>query len=535
MILENPSLHATSDDPSVLTCYDPCTGGLLGEVRAHSEYDIEKMLDRARVAQLQWSQTTFEERRRVLQSLSEYIVKHQRDIAQVCQRDSGKTFVDAFFGEILTTLEKLSWVCKYGEECLRDEYRPTGMLTMHKLARVEYHPLGVVSAIVSWNYPFHNTFGPLISALFAGNAILIKSSEHVAWSTTQYFQPLIHNCLESFGYPKDLVQFVIGEAGVGRALVASGVDKVTFIGSPEVGKRVMEAASANLTPVVLELGGKDAAILCDDCDLSQAVPIVMRGTFQNMGQNCIGLEKVVVHSKIYDDFVEQVSERVETMRQGCPLDEQVDCGGVTMSRQLAHIQSMVEDAVAHGARLLRGGRIEKRGNGQFFEPTILADVKPHMRIAQHEVFGPVMSIMRFETDAEAIDLVNATDYGLGTNVFSGDQERAQNILNQLRTGMGNINDFAVNYLCQSLPFGGVKSSGFGRFAGVEGLRGECLVKAVTVDRMSWLKTHIPPVLDYPMKPQSSEFCVALGELIYGQDLSSRARALKNLIVAATAS
>lgn len=229
-ILSKPGLHAESKDPMVITCYDPTSGGFLGTVRAHGLSDIENMLNKARKAQKIWAQTSFETRKQLLRALGDYLVRHQRDIADVCSRDSGKTFVDAFFGEILTTLEKIRWTCSNGEEVLKTEYRSVGMLTAHKLARVEYHPRGVVSAIVSWNYPFHNTFGPLISSLFAGNAIMIKCSEHVCWSSVNYFEKIIHALLESHGHPKELVQFVVGEAETGKNLIQSGVDKVTFIG-----------------------------------------------------------------------------------------------------------------------------------------------------------------------------------------------------------------------------------------------------------------------------------------------------------------
>lgn len=202
---------------------------------------------RAREAQ-HWfsSNTSLQMRKEFLKKLASYITKHQEDIANVACRDSGKTKVDAFFGEILTTLEKINWIVKEGEKVLQPEYRSVGLLTIHKLARVEYHPLGVVSAIVSWNYPFHNTFGPIVAALFAGNAIIIKPSEHVVWSTMRYFSILIRGFLEFNGLPSDLVQFVIGQGDVGEALVRSGVDKVTFIGSPAIGKKVMRAASDNL-------------------------------------------------------------------------------------------------------------------------------------------------------------------------------------------------------------------------------------------------------------------------------------------------
>lgn len=240
----------------------------------------------------------------------------------------------------------------------------------------------------------------------------------------------------------------------------------------------------------------------------------------------------MIHESIHDQFIERVKPLVQALRQGPPLEEGIDCGAMTMPKQLEHIQSLVDDAVKQGARLVCGGRIAIHPNsrGQFFEPTVLCDVKPFMRIAQEEVFGPVMTILKFKNDREALDLVNSSPYGLGGSVFSQDLERAQRLGRAVQSGMMNINDFAVNYLCQSLPFGGVKSSGFGRFAGIEGLRGECAVRAVTMDRVGWIKTQIPPVLDYPIQSQQSQrFCEGLARMVYASTWSERGQGLFQVV------
>ena len=196
--------------------------------------------------------------------------------------------------------------------------------------------MGVVAALVSWNYPFHNTFGPLITALFAGNGILIKASEQVAWSTTTYFAQIARTCLEACGHDPDLVQFLVGFQECGEAVVTSGVDGITFIGSPQVGAKVATAASYNLTPCVLELGGKDVAIVNKDVDLEAVVPILMRGVFQNCGQNCIGLERIIVHESLHESLIEMVGSRIKQLKQGPPLEiENIDCGAMTMSGRVS--------------------------------------------------------------------------------------------------------------------------------------------------------------------------------------------------------
>lgn len=530
----------TNDNSPVseyLKCTDPATGWHLGWVKKHAPAEIEPMLERARIAQSEFHQSPqfHSKRMQFLRDLSEFIISHQQDIANVCSRDTGKTFTDAFFGELLTTLEKVRWLFNYGAKALRPQYRSVGPMTLLKSARVEYHPRGVVAAIVSWNYGFHNVFGPMVASVFAGNAIVIKSSEVVAWSTVKYFGPLIKELLLKNEIPTDLVQFLIGEGDVGDALVRSSVDKVTFIGSPAVGKMVMRAASDRLTPVTLELGGKDAAIICDDADLDQAIPIIMRGTFQNVGQNCVGLERIVVHSSVYENFLSIVTPQVQNLRVAAPLCTQDgDCGAITLKKQLAHIERLINDAVSKGARLLAGGGILSDDisnvKGQFFAPTLIADITSQMLIAQEEVFGPVMAVMKFDSDQDAIALVNSAAFGLGGSVFSSNIQRAESITARIRTGMANINDFAVNYLCQSLPFGGCKQSGFGRFAGVEGLRDECIVKAVTKDKVSWIKNKMPSILQYPIeKKKNAEFCKALATVVYAESWVDKFRSLGGLI------
>lgn len=291
-------------------------------------------MTKAKEAQKLYSQTSFDQRRALLKTILAWVVDNQDKICALASRDSGKTVIDGSFGEILTTCEKLRWTISNGEQALAPEYRSPGMIMSHKVPRVEYHPVGVMGCIVSWNYPFHNVMGPVISALMAGNASVIKCSEHVAWSTS-FWQSVFDAALEIHGFDKNIVRLVNGWADAGAALVETA-DKITFIGSPEVGKLVMKHASATLTPVILELGGKDVAVVFDDADYDQVVQVSLRGTFQNAGQNCAGLERLVVQAGIYDKFVSDMEKRVADLRVGPPLGkEQVDMGAMTMYTQVS--------------------------------------------------------------------------------------------------------------------------------------------------------------------------------------------------------
>lgn len=505
-------LNPRSGPEGFIQCYDKGTNTPIGTVKVVTPDEVRAIVAKARKAQHVWAMTPFSVRRKLLFSLMDYILAHQREICESACVECGKTMMDGTLGEMLTTFEKLRWTAAYGEDVLAEEVRDVGLMTIHKRAAVNYVPFGVIGAIVSWNYPFHNIMGPMISALFAGNAFVGKVSEYSSFYAS-YYESMVRDGLRQLGYSPDLVSFVTGFAETGEALVAS-VDKLTFIGSPGVGKIIMRNASATLTPVVLELGGKDPAVICDDADMAQVIPVVMRGNFQNCGQNCVGLERIVVQDTVHDQLVAALEKQVRALTQGPASQKECDLGAMTMGKAaVPKIQKLVEDSVAAGAKLVCGG---KATSDYFFPPTILTNVTPTTPIAVEEVFGPVLVVMKFKTDDEAIEMVNACPYGLGSSVFTANAARGKYIADRLRTGMVNVNDFGINYLCQSLPFGGVKISGFDRFAGREGLRGNCIVRASTTDRIPGVKTTIPPILQYPISTAAFTFMENLAEVLYGR-------------------
>ncbi|KAL3154777.1 hypothetical protein ABBQ38_011323 [Trebouxia sp. C0009 RCD-2024] len=524
---------STSDGK--IPCYDPGSMQFLGHMPAMDSAQVKRMVNAAHIAAEDWKHSSFEQRTLLLKAILKYTVEHQQEICRVSSIDSGKTAVDAALGEVMVTCEKIWWLVKHGRRWLKPEYRSAGIMMFYKSARVEYHPVGVVGAIVPWNYPFHNVFNPLSAAVFAGNAIVIKVSEHASWSSL-YYGRIITAALASVGAPENLVQIVTGYAEAGNALVTSGVNKLIFVGSTEIGRKVMQAAAQTLTPVVLELGGKDAFIVCDDADLTQAVPVALKGAFFSCGQNCAGAERFFVQEGVYDAFVQQVVDTTARMRQGPAVGGgTVDCGAMCMPGLAEKVGELVDNAVQHGAKVLTGGHVVRHpSGGQFFAPTVLVDVTPDMRIWREEVFGPVFTIVKFQTDADAIALANDCPFGLGSTVFSRSKSRANKIARQLQAGMTSINDFGSTYMCQSLPFGGVKDSGFDRFAGIEGLRGLCVPKAVCQDRFpAWtmMRTDIPPILQYPLSDKSFQFACALVSMFYSPSLLGNLRGLQSLLSA----
>lgn len=511
--------------PRALAAINPGTGTALGYLPTNTVEDLPSIISHARTAHIAWAKSSFARRRRVLRVLRNYLLYEQRTLCQLSVRDTGKTMLDAALGEILPTLEKIRWLLTDGEMALCPDVRRVGPLTIHKRAEVHFQPLGVLAAIAPWNYPLHNMFNPVTAALFSGCAIVVKPSEHAAWSSV-HFARVIRRALTLCGEDADLVQIVVGGPDVGEALVGSpDVDKVFFTGSTSVGRMVAQSTAKRLIPTCLELGGKDPCIICEDADIPHVVSICLRGVFQNSGQNCIGIERVYVHEKIAQRFTKLVVEKVKAMRLG------IDIGALTLGETAINtIQSLVDDAVAQGATVLSGGkRASVEGKGFYYEPTVLSDVTMDMRIAKEEVFGPVMSVFQWSDETALIKSVNSCEFKLGSNVFSGDKHRAERILSQLRVGMGNVNDFATNYLCQSMPFGGTGQSGSDRFAGIEGLRGCCVPKAMTRDRLPGVRTSIPTVMQYPVSRNAFEFAAEINDLTYASGIIAKFDNIRNIV------
>ncbi|XP_057958195.1 aldehyde dehydrogenase 22A1 isoform X2 [Malania oleifera] len=517
--------------PDKVQCYEPATMKYMGFFPALEPVEVKERVEQARKAQKIWAKSSFRQRRQFLRILLKYIIEHQELICELSSRDTGKTMVDASLGEIMTTCEKITWLLSEGERWLKPEYRSSGRSMLHKTSKVEFHPLGVIGAIVSWNYPFHNIFNPMLAAVFSGNSVVIKVSEHASWSGCFYFR-IIQAALNVVGAPENLVDIITGFAETGEALVSSA-DKIIFVGSPGIGRMIMRNAAETLTPVTLELGGKDAFIVCEDVDVHHVAQVAVRAALQSSGQNCAGAERFYVHRGIYSSFVAEVVKIVKSVSVGPPLSGRYDMGALCLIEHSEKLQSLVIDALDKGAQIVARGSFGNLSEGavdQFFPPTVIVNVNHSMKLMQEEAFGPIMPIMKFSSDEEAVKLANDSKYGLGCAVFSGSKRRAKEIASQLHIGVAAINDFASNYMCQSLPFGGVKHSGFGRFAGVEGLRACCLVKSVVEDRWwPYIKTMIPKPIQYPVSENSFEFQELLVEALYGLNVWDRLRAFANIL------
>jgi len=534
-ILQPPVIKVPGS--SAIQCYAPAIGQLLGLVNPATPNAIDRAIEQASEAQKEWRKTSFRARRQVLRSLLQHVLDNQEEICRIACLDSGKTMVDAQLGEILVTTEKLEWTLKHGEKALRPTRRPTNLLMAYKRNMVFYEPLGVVAALVSWNYPFHNLIGPIISGIFAGNGVLVKVSEQTAWSSV-YFTNIARGALVAHGHNPALIQTVACWPQTANHITSHpGLSHITFIGSRPVCHLVAASAAKTLTPVCAELGGKDVSIVLDTVskrDLPRVVEILLRGSFQASGQNCIGIERILSTPGMYEKLVSTLEPRVRALRLG----PNADVGAMVSSNSFSRLESLVDDAVQKGARLLVGGKRyvhPDHPSGHYFQPTLLVDVKPDMAIAQEECFGPIMVLMCASArDAESIlDVANSSEFGLGSSVFGSESDpRLPEIVRGLKAGMVAVNDFGATYAVQ-LPFGGVRGSGYGRFAGEEGLRGLSNTKAVCEDRFGWLgiRTAIPPPIQYPVPDQEKSWRFARGvvEIGYGLTVGRKIGGLLGLL------
>jgi acyl-CoA reductase-like NAD-dependent aldehyde dehydrogenase len=517
--------HAGSETPHLIQCFDPASRELLGVVPVDDAEAVRAAVARAREAQIGWAETDFATRRRVLRRLEDMILDRIDALCDAVVRDSGKTRENALMGEIWPVCEKLRWTIANGERHLKPEPVSSGIL-MHKKARLEFHPLGVIGAIIPWNYPFQNIMNPAIPALMAGNAVVIKPSEWVAWSAGPVLE-LLREALQAEGQSPELVQVVHGYGETGRALIDSGIDSLVFIGSVRNGQAVLEAAAKTITPVVLELGGKDPFVVCDDADIEQAAHAAMAGCFISAGQNCVASERLLVFDAVYDAFEARVGQLVGALRQGVPSgDEVVDVGAMVTPMQLEIVERLVARAVEQGARVVVGGRRVLSNFGDFYAPTVLADVTPDMDIMKEETFGPVMLLCRVRDEHEAVQVANGTSFGLSSSVFSRDHAKARRIAERLHAGMCAINEFGgMTYMAQDLTFGGIKASGFGRMNGREGLRSCCNTKAVLDDRFGF---HFANKL-FPVGDADFDRIKGAVQVMYGSGLRRKLRGLRDIV------
>jgi succinate-semialdehyde dehydrogenase/glutarate-semialdehyde dehydrogenase len=448
----------------------PATGEVIGTFPADGPEQVAAAVARAREAAAGWAGLGFEGRRRALQAYKALLVRRTDELVALVHRENGKPHADALI-EVLLSAEHLDWAARNAARVLGPRRARGTLLLANHAASVEYQPLGVVGVIGPWNYPVFTPLGSIIYALAAGNAVVFKPSE-----LTPAVGCFLADTFAEAVPDQPVFQVVTGDGTTGHVLCLAGVDKVALTGSPATGRKVMAACAERLTPVVLELGGKDAMIVDADADLDAAAEQAVWGGMANAGQTCLAVERVYVVEPVYERFLAKLVERAGRIRPGAGPG--ADFGPITLPRQLEIIQRHLDDAFARGARALVGGPDAVRP--PYVDPVVLVDVPPDALVVREETFGPVLPVIRAGDADHAVALANANPYGLGAAVFAGRQ--ADRIARALRSGMASVNSVLTFAGVPSLPLGGVGESGFGRIHGPDGLREFSRSKAITRQR-----------------------------------------------------
>jgi acyl-CoA reductase-like NAD-dependent aldehyde dehydrogenase len=495
------------DSGDSIVVENPATGQVVATLPACTPEQLIEMAARARRAQPQWQALGFEGRAKVLRRMQKWVLDNSDRFLDTIVSETGKTREDASLAELGYAASAFGFWAKNASKYLKDEkVRTSSPFLLGRKVIVRYEPVGLVGVIGPWNYPFTNTVGDAIPALAAGNAVIVKPS-----SVTPLTSLLIEEGLRASGIPEDVFQVAVGRGSLGSTLIDQ-VDSLMFTGSTETGKQVMERAAKTLTPVSLELGGKDPMIVLADADLERAANAAVFWSMQNGGQTCISVERVYVEEPIHDQFLSLVTDRARELRQGVPGEfGTVDIGSFINPPQADIVEAHVNDAVAKGARVLTGGH-RGQGEGTFYEPTVLADVDHSMECMMEETFGPTLPIMKVADADEAVRLANDSPYGLQASVYTKNIAKGEQIARRIQAGAVVVNDTSANYIALEAPMGGWKSSGLGVRHGPEGIRKYTKRQTILLTRFAMKKD----LYMYPYEPKRGKLLVKVFKLLYGR-------------------
>ncbi|QIS05803.1 aldehyde dehydrogenase family protein [Nocardia brasiliensis] len=463
-----------ADHDTALTSVDPATGEVIGTYPIADEAAVHAAVAKARKAAATWGALSFDERRTHLLRWSSRLVADSDEFCALIHAENGKPLDDAFL-ELMLALEHIAWAAKNAKKLLSPKKVSPGAFMSNFAARVEQRPLGVVGVIGPWNYPVYTPNGSIGYALAAGNTVVFKPSE--------YSTGIGNFLAEAFAkanpeLPEGVFITINGYGATGAALVKSDIDKIAFTGSTATGKRIMAAAAENLTPVLLECGGKDAVIVAADADVQAAADAVAWGATANSGQTCAGVERVYVDRSVREEFIAEVKKILEKIGPGAGAGAAY--GPMTMPSQIDIVRKHIADALNNGGTAVLGG--PESVKAPFIEPVVLVDVDEQSQAVQEETFGPTVTIRTVDGVDEAVELANNNRYGLSSAVYS--KKHGLEIARRLRVGATSVNSVLAFAAIPGLPFGGVGDSGIGRIHGEPGLREFSRPHSIAVQRFA---------------------------------------------------
>ena len=447
-----------------ITTVNPATGEEISKFTPMDRDQVFQLVGKARRAFPEWKKD-YGKRRSYIYNLVEYLKKNKTELAKIATLEMGKPLKESI-GEVEKCAWALEFYADHGDSFLADEVLNTDA----RKSFLTFEPLGVIGSIMPWNFPYWQALRFAAPCLMGGNVIVMKPSSITLQSGIE-----IEKAFTESGVPDGIFQTLIGSVDTANHLIDSDVNAVTFTGSTSAGKKVAQRAALNLKKCVLELGGSDPFIVLDDAIIEKAAEGAVKGRFINCGQSCVASKRFFVGKNIAKDFIELFIKRTSRLKVGDPTSIETDVGPLSSKEGLETISEIVEDAKEKGAEILLGGsKIE--GKGYFYQPTILTNVKPNMRIASEETFGPVAPITVVENESEAIRLANDIEFGLGASIWTKDLEKAGKMSRRIESGIVSVNNVVLSD--PRIPFGGVKHSGFGRELSRYGMLEFVNIKAV---------------------------------------------------------
>ncbi len=460
---------------------NPATGEPLGAIPNTPLESIPEIFAQARIAQQEWAAKTYHLRSQHIDLMRAYIRDNCDELARIVSEGNGKTRMDALVTEVMPCALACAWYGKNAEKVLKPHPRPASSIAWFgKRSEVRHEPLGVVGIISPWNYPLSIPFGEIIMGLMAGNAVLLKVA-----AATPLVGKAIEDIIAAGNLPRGLFHHLVGSGGqISTAMFRNGINKIFFTGSVPAGKHLMAQAAETLTPLSLELGGKDPMIVLEDADLERAANGAAWAGLQNAGQSCGGVERIYVHESVYQEFVDLFAAKVSALRHGAPDgSHSVDIGSMTTAKQRQAVEKQLADAVAEGAQIVAQSQPVGSLNGEFHPAVLVTGVNHSMTLMREETFGPIVPVMPFRDDDEAVVLANDCSMALSASIWTRDTKRGKELANRVDGGVVALNDHLYTHGMSDVPWGGPKESGIGRTHGPEGLMEMTRPKAVNWD---WL-------------------------------------------------
>jgi acyl-CoA reductase-like NAD-dependent aldehyde dehydrogenase len=465
-----------------IICHDPATGEEIGRAPVFMPEEVAQAVARAQDAQPSWAALSFSERGRVIMDARKIILKELEEIAFLISLETGKPVAEAISLELTPSLDLMQYFARQTANLLSPRRISVGQYwTMGRSSYEIYKPIGVVGIISPWNFPWATPLDEVVMALMAGNAAVLKPSELTPLTGLK-----IKEVLARAGLPEGVFEVVTGDGSTGAALVGAGVNKILFTGSVSTGRRVAEAAAKYLIPVVLELGGKDPMIVLDDAHVENAARAAVFGAFANCGQSCSSVERCYVHESIAELFIAHVVKETKRLHQAAGTEKTADVGSMSSERQLRIVERHVNQALDHGAIALTGGERLRDVAAPFYPPTVLTNVTQKMDVMREETFGPVLPIMTFKTDEEAVRLANDSQFGLTASVWTNDISRGKRLAERIDAGTVMVNEVFYTHGIAQTPWGGVKQSGLGRTHGRAGLLELVHAQHIHVNRLPFI-------------------------------------------------